>query len=82
MGMLTIPLVFAMGFALVAWIILAVGRGEERKHAAVQLEVCMDRGNETCVRSLLLVRGHLLRKDVRDAAQVWLIERDNARKDG
>jgi len=54
-----------------------IARGTARSEAASALEACLDRENERHVRSLLLVRGHLLRPDVRDAAKVWLLEREN-----
>jgi hypothetical protein len=67
----------ALVWLMVRAIVLGVARGD----AADMLEKCMDRGNAEHVRSLLIVRGHLLRKDVREAATSWLVERDNE-KDG
>jgi len=82
--MFTAIFVFAIAIMVVGAVCLlvqAIERGYHRAGAATQLEECMDRNNVTGVRSLLLVRGHLLRKDVREAAQVWLIEKDNAAAD-
>lgn len=70
---------FAMLLAVLV-LTKVVGHAIARSDAATALESCLDRENVKEVRALLLVRGHLLRPEVRDAANVWLLERENEKK--
>lgn len=63
--------------AFFVWVVRAVYRSDMRQYAEAALWDAIEEETTSRVRAVLISRGHYLRKDTRDAANVWLLEREN-----
>ena len=72
-GLAVVAVVMLGILALVGFVGYAIAKSETAD--ALERHIAADEAKEAS--ALLLTRGHLLRPDVRDAAKVWLLEREN-----